>query len=440
MPSSNRPERISELMKHMEPGSVAVFPASSEILRNADTHFEYRQNSDFYYLTGLNEPDSVAVVCPGHAEHPYVLFVRPRDREREIWDGLRAGIEGAVTAYGADAAYDIHQLSDVLPKYLAGNTKLYYRLGLMEEYDLRVIRALNRLRGEIRKGTETPSTITDPSVVVHEMRLRKSENEINAMRAAGRISAEAHIAAMKACRPGMYEYELEAIVEYLFRRNGAIGPAYGSIVGSGFNSTILHYNTNTKQIADGDLVLIDAGCEYDMFAGDITRTFPANGRFTRAQCAVYEIVLHAQLEVIAMARPGANFMKLHERAVEVITEGLLDLGLLRGDTKELIERQDYTKFFMHRTGHWLGMDVHDVGRYRTGADWRTLESGMCFTVEPGIYIAPGTEGVPEEYFNIGIRIEDDLLITDDGHEVLTSLVPKTVDDIEALMRETFSLN
>lgn len=430
---------LVEFMQRMEAGSVAVIPAAPELLRNADTHFEFRQNSDFYYLTGLNEPESVAVLCPGHATHKFVLFVRQRDKEREIWDGLRTGVEGAIAEFGADAAYEIGKLDEVLPKYLAGNTKLYYRLGLSESFDHRIVTLLNRVRAQIRSGVETPSTIIDPADILHEMRLRKTEAELASLRQAARISAAAHIAAMQACQPGMYEYELEAIIEYVFRKHGATAPAYGSIVGSGFNSTILHYNTNTKQIADGDVVLIDAGAEYNMFAGDITRTFPANGKFTRAQQAVYEVVLNANQAVIEMVKPGESFMALHDKAVAVVTEGLLALGLLKGEKKEIIEKKEYTKFFMHRTGHWLGMDVHDVGRYKVGDEWRKLEPGMCFTVEPGVYIQPGTDGVPEEYYNIGVRIEDDVLVTESGAEVLTSLVPKSVSEVEATMKQTFQM-
>jgi Xaa-Pro aminopeptidase len=430
-----KPERLTEFMRRMEADSVAVFPASSEILRNADAHFEFRQDSDFYYLTRFNEPDAVAVLAPNHPEHKYVLFVRPRDKEQEIWNGLRAGVEGAITQYGADAAYDIHELGDVLPKYLNGAEKLYYRLGLNESFDHRLVSLINRLKAEIRKGTVAPTTIIDPGTILHELRLRKTESEIRSMREAGRISAEGHIAAMKACRPGMYEYELEAIVEYVFRKNGASAPGYSSIVGSGFNTTILHYNTNTKRIEDGDLVLIDAGAEYDFFSGDITRTFPANGKFTRAQQAVYEVVLHAQKTVIEMVKPGESFMKLHEKAVELMTDGMIQIGLLSGDPKEIIEKEEYKKFFMHRTGHWLGMDVHDVGRYKVQDEWRKLEPGMAFTVEPGIYIQPGAEGVGEEFYNIGVRIEDDIVVTEGGYEVLTSLVPKEVAEVEALMKQ-----
>lgn len=430
---------LVEFMNRMEPGSIAVFPAAPEILRNADTPFEFRQNSDFYYLTRLNEPEAVAVLIPGHAEHQYVLFVRPRDKEKEIWDGRRTGVEGAIAEFGADAAFEFSTLDEVLPKYLAGNTKLYYRLGLSESFDHRMISLINRVKAQIRSGLDAPSTIIDPGDLLHELRLRKSPDDLNNLREAARISAEAHIAAMKTCEPGMYEYELEAIIEYVFRKNGATAPAYGSIVGSGFNSTILHYNTNTKRIEDGDLVLIDAGAEYNMFAGDITRTFPANGQFTRAQQAVYEIVLNANTEVIKMVKPGESFMALHDRAVEVVTDGLLELGLLKGDRKEIIEKKEYTKFFMHRTGHWLGMDVHDVGRYKVGDDWRRIEAGMCFTVEPGVYLQPGAEGVSAEFDNIGVRIEDDVLVTDSGCEVMTSLVPKAVKEVEATMREKLQM-
>ncbi len=434
-----RSPRLTEFMSRMEANSVAIFFSAPEILRNADTDYEFRQDSDFYALTGLNEPESVAVISPNHDSHKYVLFVRPRNKEMEIWNGLRAGVEGAISQYGADAAYDISQLANVLPKYLENNQKLYYRFGQREANDLRVIKYLNSLKAAIRAGKQTPSTIIDPSSLLHELRLRKSAEEIETMRTAARISAEGHIAAMKACQPGMYEYELEALIEYVFRSKGANGTSYQSIVGSGFNSTILHYNTNNAQIEDGDLVLIDAGAEYKMFAGDITRTFPANGKYSKAQQAVYELVLHANKEVIQMVKPGESFMALHEKTIDIITQGLIDLDLLAGDHKENVERKTYERFFMHRTGHWLGMDVHDVGRYKLEDGWRKIEPGMAFTVEPGIYIQPSTEGAREEFYNIGIRVEDDIVVTETGCEVLTSLVPKEVADIEALMQEAISL-
>jgi Xaa-Pro aminopeptidase len=431
-----KPERVAEFMEKMEPNSVAVFAGAHDIKRNHDTDFEFRQDTDFYYLTRLNEPDCVAVLAPGHPEHQYVLFVRPRIREEEIWTGLRTGVEGAIANYGADAAYDISQLWEVAPKYLHNVEKLYYRFGNDEHFDLRMISSIKYIREKVRGGVYAPTVTIDPGVILHEMRLRKNEDDIKSLRRAIDISAEGHIAAMKHCKPGMFEYELEAIVEYVFRKSGAAGVGYPSIVGSGFNTTILHYNTNNDQIKDGDMVLIDAGAEYNLFSGDITRTFPANGRFTRPQQAIYEAVLNANKEVIKMVKPGESFMKLHERAVEVVADELLKLGLVTGGRDEVIENGSYRKFFMHRTGHWLGMDVHDVGRYKVQDSWRTLEPGMVFTVEPGIYIAAGAEGVPEEYFNIGVRIEDDILVTETGCEVLTSKAPKEVKDVEATMKES----
>jgi Xaa-Pro aminopeptidase len=431
-----RPSRLSEFMEKMEPSSVAVFASAHDIRRNADTDFEFRQDTDFYYLTHLNEPDCVAVIAPGHPEHKYVLFVRPRIREEEIWTGIRAGVEGAVLDYGADASYAIGQLNDLLPKYLQNVEKLYYRFGINEGFDHKIISTIKYMREKVRGGVYAPTTIIDPGTIVHEMRLRKSEEDVKNLRRAAQISAEGHIAAMKHCKPGIYEYELEAIIEYVFRKNGATGVGYPSIVGSGFNTTILHYNTNNHQIKDGDLVLIDAGAEYNLFSGDITRTFPANGRFTKAQQSIYEAVLAANKEVIKMVKPGESFMKLHEKAVEVVSDQLLELGLVSGSREEVIEKEAYKKFFMHRTGHWLGMDVHDVGRYKVQDEWRKLEPGMIFTVEPGIYISAGTEGVSEEYFNIGVRIEDDVLVTEKGYEVLTSMTPKEVSDIEATMKES----
>jgi Xaa-Pro aminopeptidase len=423
-------------MEKMEPSSVAVFASAHDIRRNADTDFEFRQDTDFYYLTHLNEPDCVAVIAPGHPEHKYVLFVRPRIREEEIWTGIRAGVEGAVLDYGADASYAIGQLNDLLPKYLQNVEKLYYRFGINEGFDHKIISTIKYMREKVRGGVYAPTTIIDPGTIVHEMRLRKSEEDVKNLRRAAQISAEGHIAAMKHCKPGIYEYELEAIIEYVFRKNGATGVGYPSIVGSGFNTTILHYNTNNHQIKDGDLVLIDAGAEYNLFSGDITRTFPANGRFTKAQQSIYEAVLAANKEVIKMVKPGESFMKLHEKAVEVVSDQLLELGLVSGSREEVIEKEAYKKFFMHRTGHWLGMDVHDVGRYKVQDEWRKLEPGMIFTVEPGIYIPAGTEGVSEEYFNIGVRIEDDVLVTENGYEVLTSMTPKEVNDVEATMKES----
>ena len=433
-----RPERLNEFMQQMAPNSVAIIPGAREVRRNGDTDYEFRQDSDFFFLTGIDEPDCVAVLAPSHPQHRYILFVRPRKQEEEIWTGIRIGVEGAVRDHGADAAYAIGSLGEVLPNYLAEAETLYYRFGLHEAFDQRLIAMLRSIREMVRSGVTGPTAILDPSVQLHETRLRKNSAEIALLRQAAAISAAGHVAALEQCRPGMYEFQLEAIVEGTFRERGASGTAYPSIVGAGFNSTILHYNTNRQQIHDGDLVLIDAGAEYHGFCGDITRTFPANGRFTRPQQAIYEAVLHANEEVIRLVRPGVSWTALHERAVEVLTDSLLSLGLLAGDRREAIEKGTYRRFFMHRTGHWLGMDVHDVGAYRTRDSWRILEPGMVFTVEPGLYFSPGTEGLLPEFANIGVRIEDDVVVTETGCEVLTSGVPKQVAEIEQLMRHAAS--
>jgi Xaa-Pro aminopeptidase len=433
-----RPERLNEFMQQMAPNSVAIIPGAREVRRNGDTDYEFRQDSDFFFLTGIDEPDCVAVLAPSHPQHRYILFVRPRKQEEEIWTGIRIGVEGAVRDHGADAAYAIGSLGEVLPNYLAEAETLYYRFGLHEAFDQRLIAMLRSIREMVRSGVTGPTAILDPSVQLHETRLRKNSAEIALLRQAAAISAAGHVAAMEQCRPGMYEFQLEAIVEGTFRERGASGTAYPSIVGAGFNSTILHYNTNRQQIHDGDLVLIDAGAEYHGFCGDITRTFPANGRFTRPQQAIYEAVLHANEEVIRLVRPGVSWTALHERAVEVLTDSLLSLGLLAGDRREAIEKGTYRRFFMHRTGHWLGMDVHDVGAYRTRDSWRILEPGMVFTVEPGLYFSPGTEGLLPEFANIGVRIEDDVVVTETGCEVLTSGVPKQVAEIEQIMRHAAS--
>jgi Xaa-Pro aminopeptidase len=433
-----RPERLNEFMQQMAPNSVAIIPGAREVRRNGDTDYEFRQDSDFFFLTGIDEPDCVAVLAPSHPQHRYILFVRPRKQEEEIWTGIRIGVEGAVRDHGADAAYAIGSLGEVLPNYLAEAETLYYRFGLHEAFDQRLIAMLRSIREMVRSGVTGPTAILDPSVQLHETRLRKNSAEIALLRQAAAISAAGHVAAMEQCRPGMYEFQLEAIVEGTFRERGASGTAYPSIVGAGFNSTILHYNTNRQQIHDGDLVLIDAGAEYQGFCGDITRTFPANGRFTRPQQAIYEAVLHANEEVIRLVRPGVSWTALHERAVEVLTDSLLSLGLLAGDRREAIEKGTYRRFFMHRTGHWLGMDVHDVGAYRTRDSWRILEPGMVFTVEPGLYFSPGTEGLLPEFANIGVRIEDDVVVTETGCEVLTSGVPKQVAEIEQIMRHAAS--
>ena len=412
---------------------VAIFPAAPVRNRSNDVDHEFRQDSDFHYLTGFPEPEAVALLTTRHPEHRYVLFVRPRDREKETWNGRRAGAEGAVAKYGADAAFTIDQMDEVLPKYLENVERLHYRLGRQPEFDARVLGWIGKIRAAVRTGVSAPTEIVDPAVALHEMRLIKSPADLALLRRACEISAEAHVAAMRACRPGMNECELEAVVEYVFRRYGAASPAYPSIVGAGANGTILHYTENDAPVKDGDLVLIDAGCEYQGFSADITRTFPANGVFSRPQRAIYELVLSAQLAALGEVRPGARFEDYHNRALRVLVEGLVALGLLDGPPDEAIANETYKRLYMHRTGHWLGADVHDVGRYLIDGASRPLEPGMVLTVEPGLYIAEDDAKAPAEYRGIGVRIEDDVLVTATGHEVLTGGVPKTVGAIESLM-------
>lgn len=428
-------QRQQKFMEQMN-GGVAVFRSSPEYIRNNDAHYKYRQDSDFYYLTGFAEPNCVAVFAPNHPEHKYILFVRPRDPERETWDGKRAGVEGAVREYGADIAYSIDELDAKLPQYIKNVDELFYAIGTNPEFDLKIIDMISTLKRKGRVGEYPPSSITDPGKIVHEMRLFKSSEEIEIMKKANLASQKAHIEAMKRTKPGMYEFEVEAILDNEFKKHGSYAPAYGSIVGTGANATILHYVENNAQSKDGDLMLIDAGAEYDFYAADITRTFPVNGKFTKAQKDVYEVVLEAQLEAIKMVKPGVKFVDVHNRAVEVLTEGMVKLGLLQGDVKQLIAEEKYKKFYMHKTGHWLGMDVHDVGKYFTkDNDSRLLEPGMVLTVEPGLYIQENLTDVAKEYLGIGIRIEDDVLVTSSGNEVLSDNVPKTVSDIEALMQK-----
>jgi Xaa-Pro aminopeptidase len=408
------------------PGSVAVLPAAPVFVRNNDVDHEYRQDSDFYYLTGFDEPESVLVLDA--KDRKVTLFVRPRDRDREVWDGPRAGVDGA-KALGADEAFVISELDEKLPNLLQNHQRVYYRLGASRRFDDRLLGAIDKVRGRHRLGATAPVEIVDPGAVLHEMRLRKSPTEIETMRTAARITREAHELAMSRTRPGMFEYEVEALLLDTFRRHGSERPAYGSIVGSGPNACVLHYRKNDRKIDGGELLLIDAGCEYGYYASDVTRTFPVGRGFSRSQQAIYELVLHAQEEGIKATRPGATLDEIHRLDVEIITRGLVDLGLLKGDVKQLIESEGYKRFFMHRTSHWLGMDVHDVGAYFEGGKARVLEPGMVLTVEPGIYIAPDDETVAPEWRGIGVRIEDDVLVTAGAPEVLTAGIPKTVDEV-----------
>lgn len=425
--------RRKALMAVMEPNSIAIVPAGLERQRSRDTEYPYRQDSDFYYLTGFAEPSSVMVLIPGREHGEYVLFCRDKDVEREIWDGYRAGPKGACKDFGADDAFPIDDIDDILPGLIEGRERVYYALGKNQEFDHQVMTWVNTIRAKVRSGAEPPGEFLDLSHFLCDQRLYKSAAEIRVMREAGEISAGAHARAMTACRPGIMEYQLEADILHEFAKNGARFPAYNTIVGGGKNGCILHYIENEAELKDGDLVLIDAGCELDYYAADITRTFPVNGKFTPEQKALYEVVLAAQLAAIKSLKPGVHWNVPHEISVSVITEGLLSLGLLKGELDKLIEQEAYKPFYMHRIGHWLGMDVHDVGDYKVGGEWRVLEVGMVMTVEPGIYVSPTDESVAKKWRGIGIRIEDDVLITKTGSDVLTGAAPKTVKAIERLM-------
>lgn len=414
-------------------GRVAVIPSSREILRNGDSNYEFRQNSDFYYLTGFDEPDAVLVLAPGHGECGSILFLRERDRAMEIWNGKRLGVERAADALGVDKAHAIDDLDAMLPHYLAGAETLAYDLGNDAEMDRTVMQALEAARARTRRAGRAPTAIAQASALVHPMRLVKSAEEIELMRRGAEITRLGYLAAMNATRPGVFEYEIEALMEYEYRRNGALREAYESIVAAGDNATILHYCTNREQLRDGDLLLIDSGAEYRCYATDVTRTWPVNGRFSSEQRAIYEIVEAAHAAASAHVRPGERQRAFHLAAVRTVTEGLIDVGLLSGSVDENIERETYRDYFMHGTGHWLGLDVHDAGAYRDERDEPiALVPGMVTTVEPGIYVQRDL-ACDERFKGIGVRIEDDLLVTADGHENLTAAIPSSVADLERLV-------
>lgn len=425
--------RREALVAQMAPQSLAIVLAAPERLRSRDSHYAYRQDSDFAYLTEFPEPDAVAVIAPGRAEGAYLLFVRPRDATREIWDGRRAGPEGAVRDYGADQAYPLSELPSVLTTLLGQREMLYYTLGQHQIFDKRLLRWINELKQQSRRGITAPAQIVGLDSLVHEMRLFKSPTELALMRRAAEVSAAAHRRAMKTCRPGLFEYQLAAEIRHEFEYHD-MTPAYGSIVGGGANGCILHYVENAEVLRDGDLVLIDAGAEYRGYCADITRTFPVNGGFTTPQRELYEAVLQAQAAAIAAVRPGNHWNQPHEAAVRSLTQSLVALGLLQGDVDTLIASEAYKRYYMHSTGHWLGGDVHDVGAYKQQGNWRLLAPGMVLTVEPGLYVAADDEQAPLQYRGIGIRIEDDVRVTEQGAEVLTVGAPKSVADIESLMQ------
>lgn len=438
-------KRRAALLARMQAqgGGVAIIPTAPEVMRNADADYPYRHDSYFYYLTGFTEPEATLVLVTG-AKPQAILFCREKNMEREIWDGYRYGPAAAKEEFGFDAAHAIDQIDVELPKLMTNMPTLFYALGSDAKLDARIQNWLSGVRAQIRAGISAPAAAMDVRVLLNEMRLIKDADEIAIMQRAATISAHAHARAMRCAKAGLREYHLDAELLHEFRRHGSQFPAYGSIVATGANACVLHYRAGDAELRDGDLVLIDAGCELDSYASDITRTFPVNGKFSGPQKTLYEIVLAAQQAAIAATKPGLRFIDGHDAAVKVLSQGMLDTGLLDknkvGTLDDVLAKGDYRHFYMHRTGHWLGMDVHDVGDYRDAAPaseekpWRTLQAGMVLTIEPGIYVRP-TEGVPEEYWNIGIRIEDDALVTADGCRLLTHEAPKTVAEIEAVMRD-----
>ena len=423
--------RRAHLARHMREG-VAVIPTAPERTRNRDAHYPYRYDSYFYYLTGFREPDAVLVVVAGE-ESRSVLFCREKNEEREIWDGFRHGPEGARTAFGFDDAHPIGKLDELMPELISNQPAVHCHLGADPAWDGRLMSWLNEVRARVRAGVSAPQTISDVHVVVDEMRLIKDSTEIALMRRAAEISSAAHRRAMHTARPGVAEHVIEAELLHEFRRNGAQAPAYTPIVASGAHACVLHYVENNGVLKDGDLLLIDAGCELDGYASDITRTFPVSGRFSGPQRDLYELVLAAQAAAIEHIKPGNRWIVPHEAAVKVLAQGFIDFGLLSGSLEQALETESYKKFYMHRTGHWLGLDVHDVGDYKTDGEWRELAPGMLLTVEPGCYVRRADD-VPQHYAGIGIRIEDDALVTEDGCEIITSGAPKALSEIEALMR------
>jgi Xaa-Pro aminopeptidase len=427
-------KRRKQLMQKIGPNSILILASSPTARRNGDYDYPFRQSSDLFYLTGFEEPETVVILAPKRKDGEFIMFNRVRDRAMEIWEGFRAGQEGARKKYGADEAFPISELEKRLPELLEGRDEIHYAIGLDKNFDAVVLNAMNKIRGKIRNGLQSPLAIVDITDTIHEMRLIKSPAEIAIMRKAAEISAAAHVRAMQFCKPGIAEYQLEAELIHEFQSNGARFAAYTSIVGGGGNSCILHYHENNQVIKNGEIVLIDAGCEYHNYASDITRTFPANGKFSPEQRAIYEIVLKAQKAGIKAVRPGALWPSVQEVMVKIITQGLIDVGLLKGKLADLIKKQAYFPFYMHKSGHWLGLDVHDVGRYKVNGKWRKFEPGMALTVEPGIYISSDIPSVPKRWHNIGVRIEDDVIVTKKGCEIISKDVPKEIDEIEALMK------
>jgi len=431
-------QQLKRFIEQMDENSVAVIPAAHEVTRSYDTEFKFQQDPDFYYLTGFPEPDAIAVIDPKNKKSPYTLYVRPRDPLMETWYGRRQGVEGAVKNYGADRAFSIEKFAADLPKLLDGHDKLYYRFSVDKALDQQILQYLSGQRVRRLKTAYPPHTIIDPTIITGEMRLHKTPEEVELMQVSADIAAEAHILAMKKVKPGMNEGQVEALMEAYMKDKGASGVAYNSIVGGGDNATILHYVENNMPLKDGDLILIDAGAQYNGYASDITRTFPVNGKFTPAQREVYDVVLDVQLKCIEATKTGNTVKKRQEYSIELLTEGMVKLGLLKGKTSDLVKKKAYLKYYMHGVGHYLGLDVHDAGRYFSDQEAkhsRPFAPGMVLTVEPGIYVPPDDKTAPAKYRGIGIRIEDDVLVTEDGNRNLTAKVTKDPDEIEAIMRK-----
>lgn len=424
--------RRAELLNQIGSSDIVIIPTSTVKLRNGDVDYKYRADSDFHYLTGFEEPDAVAVICPGRANGEYLIFCREKDIKREMWDGRRAGLEGAIETYGADDAFPIEDIGDILPGIMEEREKIFTNVGRYPEFDVQVLSWINIIKSDANSGKKAPYELVDLSHLLFEQRLIKRPDEIAILRKAGKISAAGHIRAMQVCQPGMFEYQVQAELECEFRKAGSHYNAYSSIVAGGENACILHYVENDRKLQDGELLLIDAGAEFECYAADISRTFPINGKYTAEQRALYDIVLAAQHAAFEKCQLGCGWNEPHDAAVRIISQGLLDEKLLKGGLEEVLETESFTEFYMHRTGHWLGMDVHDVGDYKIDENWRELEAGMVFTVEPGVYVNPSS-GVDERWHNIGIRIEDNVLIQKQGHEIFSSDVPTDADEIEALM-------
>ncbi len=424
--------RRKQLMRMIGRDAIAIVPAAPERIRNNDAHYPYRQDSDFHYLTGFSEPEAVLALIPGREHAEAILFCRERDPAREVWDGARVGPDAAISAFGMDDAFPIGDIDDILPGLIEGRARVYYHFGRDTEFDMQLIGWVNRVRDQIKQGARAPYEFVALGHLLHDMRLYKSRDELRVMRKAAKIACQAHVRAMRLARPGLAENQIEAEILHTFRNAGAVA-SYEPIVGGGANACVLHYRANNAPLKDGDLLLIDAGAEYACYASDITRTFPVNGRFTPAQRALYQIVLNAQYAAIEQIRPGRSFDAYHDAAVQVIVAGLLKLGLLKGSFEKNLSDGTYKKFYMHKTGHWLGLDVHDVGDYRIDGEYRELEPGMVVTVEPGLYIAPDAKGVAAKWRGIGIRIEDDVVVTRGEPEVISNDVPKDIEAIEALM-------